>query len=235
MKQFFKKLGYWFLNQLKEYGGRVALFTIFFVMFTLIISSIVADFIADRHKEQYHKYTNYEVYIETNQLRYDSLLLTLADAVDEYILKASNGASSLSGLVVAKQCLDYDIDICFVLAQGEQESHFGTQGIARKTNSVFNVFAFDGHEYNQINRNGKYAHPNDCVEPYIKLLKRDYLVNGKTEYDLLHKYVNKNGDRYASSTTYEQSLSDNMARIKSTTEIDAIYQLIKKQRLILGM
>lgn len=234
MKHFFKKISLWIWGQLKEHGGKVFLFTWFFIMFIITILA-VAQFISDKHKEQYHKYTNYEVYEEINQLRYDSLLLALSDAVDTYIAKVSNGMSALSGLVVVKRCIEYDVDICFVLAQGEQESHFGTQGLARKTNSVFNVFAFDGHEYNQINHNGKYSHPNDCVEPYLRLLKRDYLVNGKTEYDLLNKYVNKNGARYASAATYEQSLTDNITKIKNSTEIDTLYQLIKKQQLILGM
>ena len=183
---------------------------------------------------RYHAYSSYEIFQETNVLRYDSLKLQLSNEVDKYIAQVSGNSSALNGLVVVDRCIENDIDICFVLAQGEQESHFGTQGLARKTNSVFNVYAFDGHDYNKINRNGKYNHPNDCVEPYIALLKRDYLVDGKTEYDMLHKYVNKNGARYASSENYEQSLLDKMTKIKLNTEIDNLYQSLRRQKLILG-
>jgi hypothetical protein len=108
-------------------------------------------------------------------------------------------------------------------------------GLARKTNSVFNVFAFDGHDYNKINANGKYAHPNDCVGPYIRLLKNDYLVNGKTEYDMLVKYVNKDGKRYATNEQYENNLLNKMTKIKTVTPIDSTYQELKKQALILGI
>lgn len=234
MKDFFKRIGAWLWRETKQYAGRMFLFTIFFIGFTLVVLAI-AHAISDKHKDAYRQYTSYEVYQEESRLRYDSLLLELSNEIDTYISNVSNGASSLSGFVVATQCIEYDIDVCFVLAQGEQESHFGTQGVARKTNSVFNVFAFDGHSYNKINANGKYNHPNDCVEPYLKLLKRDYLVDGKTEFDLLHKYVNKNGARYASAESYEGSLCNKMNKIKSETRIDALCGAIKKQRLIIGL
>jgi len=185
-------------------------------------------------RDRYRHYTSFEIYQETNKLIYDSIKLSLVDEVDNYIANVAK-TSALNGLVVVNKCLEYDVDICFVLAQGEQESHFGTQGLARKTNSVFNVFAFDGHDYNMINSNGKYTHPNDCVEPYLKLLKRDYLVDGKTEYDMLKKYVNKHGQRYASSPEYEKILFDKVNKIRTNTNIDITYQELKKQALIIGM
>lgn len=234
MRNFFNRIIGWLWIEIKQYAGRVLLFFLFSLAFFLFILFTIS-FTKEKYKDVYHEYTSYEIYQEESRLRYDSLLLELSNEINTYISKVSNGASSLSGLVVATQCLEYDIDICFVLAQGEQESHFGTQGIARKTNSVFNVFAFDGHSYNKINSNGKYNHPNDCVEPYLKLLKRDYLADGKTEFDLLHKYVNKNGARYASAESYEDSLCNKMNKIKSETRIDALCGAIKKQRLIIGL
>jgi hypothetical protein len=60
-------------------------------------------------------------------------------------------------------------------------------------------------------------------------------VDGKTEFDLLNNYVNKNGARYASSDSYEDSLCSKMNKIKSETRIDALYCAIKKQRLIIGL
>lgn len=228
-----KAIGIWMLDAIKKYSKQA--FVIIAMLF--LVGSLYSFVrIAFEHAgyDKYHFYSSYEIFQETNHLRYDSLKLQLSNEVDKYIAQVSGNSSALNGLVVVDRCIENDIDICFVLAQGEQESHFGTQGLARKTNSVFNVYAFDGHDYNKINSNGKYNHPNDCVEPYIALLKRDYLVDGKTEYDMLHKYVNKNGARYASAETYEQSLLDKMTKIKSNTEIDNLYQSLRRQKLIIG-
>jgi len=185
-------------------------------------------------REKYHHYTTYEIYISQNKLIFDSLKWSLVQQIDDYIISVAP-SSSLNGLVLLNNCLKYDIDICFVLSQAEVESHFGTAGIARKTNSVFNVFAFDGHSYNKINKNGKYRHPNDCVDPYMRLIKQDYLVGEKTEYDLLNNYVNKNGKRYASSEDYEHILYDKIVKIKNSTNIYNTYQMLLKQKLIIEM
>lgn len=205
-------------------------------MFLLVVFGIfgIIKTIEAASRDRYRHYTSFEIYQETNKLIYDSIKLSLVDKVDNYIADVAK-TSALNGLVIVNNCLEYDIDICFVLAQGEQESHFGTKGIARKTNSVFNVFAFDGHDYNRINKDGKYSHPNDCVEPYLKLLKRDYLVDGKTEYDMFKKYVNKTGKRYASDPEYEKTLFDKFNKIRNNTDIDITYQELKKQALIIGM
>lgn len=185
-------------------------------------------------EDKYHSYTRYEIYTEMNQLTYDSLKAVLVEQVNSYI-QQSAPTSALDGLVVVNKCIDYDIDICFVLAQGEIESHFGTKGLARKTNSVFNVYAYDDKKLHEINKNGKYKHPDDSVEPYIKLLKREYLVENKTEYDMLKKYVNYRGNRYASALDYEQKLSSKIEKIQQTTDIGNTYQMLKKQAYILGV
>jgi len=228
MKNFFEKIKTFWNGVGEDYKA------LFFIIIWLILIYAIIIYPKFNVKNGYHKHTTYEIYNETNKLIHDSIKLALLNEVDGYVQKTAP-SSSLSGLVIINACLKNDIDICFVLSQAEQESHFGTTGLARKTNSVFNVFAFDGHDYNAINSNGKYAHPNDCVEPYIKLLKRDYLVNGKTEYDMLDKYVNKHGKRYASSETYEAALQKNFSRIKTTTRIDSLSQELHKYRLILGM
>ena len=233
MKETLKNIGKWMWNAIKTYGERS--FAFITILFAFIITlGMFSAYVINSNYIKYHFYSSYEIFEETNTLRYDSMKLVLANEVDRYIAQASNNISALNGIVIVDNCINNDIDICFVLAQGEQESHFGTQGLARKTNSVFNVFAFDGHDYNAINKNGKYDHPNDCVAPYIALLKRDYLVDGKTEYDMLHKYVNKNGARYASAENYEQSLIDKITKIKTSTEIDVLYQSLRRQKLILG-
>ena len=69
-----------------------------------------------------------------------------------------------------------------------------------------------------------------------ELLKNDYLVNGKTEYDLMDgEYVNKHGKRYASSETYEKSLLTKYTKIRQTTKIDSLSQETNKYKLFLGL
>lgn len=177
------------------------------------------------------------LYVQTcvHTLKYNAAKLELVNEVDNYI-KSVASQSSLDGYVIVEECLNNSIDICFVLAQGESESHFGTAGLARRTNSVFNVYAFDGHSHDQISEKGKYKHPNYSVAPYIELLKNDYLVNGKTEYDLMDgEYVNKHGKRYASSETYEKALLTKYTKIRQSTKIDSLSQETNKYKLFLGL
>ena len=64
-------------------------------------------------------------------------------------------------------------------------------------------------------RNGfGFDHPDDSVEPYLKVLINDYLVNGKTEYDLMNNYVNYLNIRYASDIRYEYMLRSVYNKIK---------------------
>ena len=143
----------------------------------------------------------------------------LVNEVDTYIQRIAP-TSKLEGKVVVDMCLKYDIDIIFVLAQGQAESHFGTTGTARKTNSVFNVGAYNGHSASkQISNGFGFKHPNDSVEPYILLLMDYYLVN-KTTNDLLYNYVNIYNMRYASNLAYEKFLRSIYNTINKKTNIN---------------
>jgi hypothetical protein len=66
------------------------------------------------------------------------------------------------------------------------------------------------------------------------LLTSRYLIDGKTEEDLLENFVDKNGSRYASSTNYEQLLSAQWKIITETTNITSKYEVYKKYKLKLG-
>ena len=117
-------------NFIKNHTGIVCLlvFIIVFVVCSCIFSAVIDRAI---ERDKYHSYTRYEIYTEMNQLTYDSLKSVLVEQVNSYI-QQSAPTSALDGLVVVNNCIDYDIDICFVLAQGEIESHFGTKGRATK-------------------------------------------------------------------------------------------------------
>ena len=169
---------------------------------------------------------------QEHQLQYYAAKEALVEEVDNYIHEVAPN-SALTGLAIVNGCEKYNIDVIFVLAQGQQESHFGTMGIAAKTNSVFNVLAYDGRSAADMNKKGHgYSHPDLSVEPYLELLINNYLVDGKTEKDLLHNYVNVNGDRYASCTNYEDLLSGLYIKIDSTTDITEKYKRFRKCKII---
>ena len=214
----------------------------FIVLFGVLMGILIVSHLsisiyksyANNHKEEL-LYSPLYVQNCMYTLKYNAAKLELVNEVDNYI-KSVASQSSLDGYVIVEECMNSGIDICFVLAQGENESHFGTTGLARKTNSVFNVYAFDGQSHEQISEKGKYKHPNYSVAPYIELLKKDYLVDGKTEYDLMDgQYVNKNGARYASSETYEKALLAKFMKIKQNTKIDSLYNETNKYKLFLGL
>jgi hypothetical protein len=120
--------------------------------------------------------------------------------------------SKLSADTLVKKCLKHDLDICFALAQGHLESHFGTKGLATQTNSVFNVGAYD---------NGvivcTYKNVNESIEPYVNLLKNMYIKNNIDS--LFRNYVNKNGYRYAKSDKYEKCMCVIYSKIITSTNI----------------
>ena len=161
---------------------------------------------------------------EINIIEYtDSVKTQLINEVDTYINTIAL-SSKLDGEIVVDKCCEYNVDIAFVLAQGQIESHFGTTGTARKTNSVFNVGAYDGYSAAKQRANGfGFSHPNESVEPYLILLTNKYLVNGKTINDLMHVYVNHLGMRYASDTRYEYMLRSVYNKINSKTNINSLY------------
>lgn len=133
------------------------------------------------------------------------------DAVENYMTFAlsnlgySRESTKLSAEALVDASYKYSFDLPLLMAVAHQESCFGATPRAKRTNSVFSVGSYD---------NGKnvatYAHPNDSVESYIKLLNSDYLINGKTINDLLQpgSFVNKNGHRYASDNKYESNLKN---------------------------
>ena len=125
-------------------------------------------------------------------------------------------------------CEKYNIDIVFVMAQAQIESHFGTTGTAAKTNSVFNVGAYNGHSAaTQISRGYGYRDPNDSIEPYLILLTKNYLVNGKTTNDLMNNFVNKYGKRYASNPNYERFIKAVYNKINKSTGLTSYFETYK--------
>jgi flagellum-specific peptidoglycan hydrolase FlgJ len=148
----------------------------------------------------------------------------LAIEVDNYISSVAPKAN-IDAFLMADLCWQYGVDIRFVLAQGQIESHFATKGTAARTLSIFNVGAYDGHSASRQRRNGfGYSDPNDSIEPYLQLITNEYMVNGKTEIDLMQNYVNRLGMRYASNPRYERMLRSVYKRISNKPAFSIAYE-----------
>ena len=157
-----------------------------------------------------------------------------AAEVHDYITGVAPSAE-INPYILIDLCTEYNVDVAFVLAQGQIESHFATKGTARRTNSIFNVGAYDGHSANRQCRNGfGFEDPNDSIEPYLMLLTSDYLVNGKTINDLMKNYVNKLGMRYASNLKYESQLRSVYNRIYCNPRFKTAYEEYKNRYSEIG-
>ena len=154
---------------------------------------------------------------------YEEARNQLAIEVDNYISSVAPKAN-IDPYLMIDLCAEYDVDIRFVMAQGQVESHFATKGTAARTLSIFNVGAYDGHSASRQRRNGfGFSDPNESIEPYLKLITNEYMVNGKTESDLMKNYVNGLGMRYASNPKYESMLRSVYKRISNTASFSIAY------------
>lgn len=148
----------------------------------------------------------------------DSIYNAKVKAVDEYMKYAldnqgfSAQSTRLDAETLVRACDSSGFDLPFVMAAAHLESCFGATRRAQLTNSVFSEGCWDNGK-NKV----RYSDPNESVYGYIDLLKRSYLVNGKTLKDLLipGKFVNGLGKRYASDKNYERKLKNVRNRIIS--------------------
>lgn len=198
------------------------------VCFLICISvsfSVVTDIIhntkENKNQTQLNNASKDEIRIQTDKLL--KARNELAIEVNNYI-KSVAPQSQIDPFLMVDLCWKYNVDLAFVMAQGQLESHYATAGTAKKTNSIFNVGAYDGHSASRQQRNGfGFDDPNDSIEPFLILLTTDYLVNGKTTNDLMKRYTNYLGMRYASNTKYEVALSSVYRKITTKPEFSIAY------------
>lgn len=177
------------------------------------------------HIERYDKYTYAYDCIKEAEITYWDYKCALVNEVQKYIEQIAP-SSNLRGYAIVEECEKYDVDICFVLAQGEVESAFGTKGIASKLNCVFNVGIYDNKTAEQVEDKYRFEYPNESIEPYLKLLTTKYLVN-KLEHDLMLKFIDINGNRYASDKDYEIKVSSKYKFICENTKIHEYHDMMK--------
>ena len=212
------------LNYTNNSAGKVFGFIFALILFAIMLGLLT--FQLSKPKSDFW----YAIYQERTELKYWSSKDSLVAAIDNYIITTAP-ESTVDGLFLLNKCQEYNVDLVFVLAQATLESNFGTTGMAKKTNSVFNIGAYDGKSIHAISSKYKYENPNLSIDPYLTLLNDSYL-DGKSEEELLSNFVNKHGKRYASYKNYEKELQIIIKRIEDDTDIVKAYsRFLKYQNL----
>lgn len=149
------------------------------------------------------------------EMQKDSLKNAILEEATNYAAAQSPKSSETIPTYIVEMGLEHDIDICFMLSQTHLETSFGTGGIGKTRKSIFGVMKRSFNTY------------EDAIDHYVDMLKTSYLANGKTEEQLLQRYVNKNGYRYGASG-YESHLRRYYDKITSNTRIKDLQQQYKE-------
>ena len=193
-----------------------------------IISFGVHIFDVTKEKHDFKKNYVFEVYRENLELDYYRSKDVLVDVVDSYI-KEIAPSSVMNGITFVNKCDEYNMNLFFVIAQAQIESSFATKGLGQKMNSAFNVKAYDGKGSKYMD---KYDHPDDSIEPYIILVKKNYMGDSKTEMDLMNNYVNFEGKRYATNPDYEEMMLSTYKKL--INRYDKVYDEYLKYKTLSG-
>lgn len=147
----------------------------------------------------------------------DSILFVHVFDYVSQVSKVHSTEKSIIAKTIIDIALENNIDICFILAQGTIETHLGTAGIGRTKKSIFGV----GRTYNSYEA---------CINDYARILKKSYLTRGRTEFDLMKRYVTTGGARYAQNPHYERELKSRHNVILRKTKIHGLQTNVKNLR-----
>lgn len=136
--------------------------------------------------------------------------------VSKYVNSVTSKSNQFIPKYIVQAGLNNDIDICFMLAQTKIETCFGTTGIGRSKRSLFGV----------VSRS--YSNYELAINDWCALLKKSYLVKGRTEQTLMAKYTTAGGARYAANRNYEKELRSAYNDIKQSTNIYSLQQEYKR-------
>ena len=151
--------------------------------------------------------------IDTVQIK-DSLKNELIEEVSRYIKKQAPKSHQFIPKYLVHAGLDNDIDICFMMAQTQIETCYGTTGAGRESarRSMFGIIK------------KRYPNYESAINHYCEVLNKHYLVKGRTEQHLMTKYVTGTGGRYAGNPNYETELRIAYNHIKRTTNVYSLQQ-----------
>lgn len=133
----------------------------------------------------------------------------LIDEVEKYIKTKTNKHHQLIPKYLVLAGLKNDIDICFMMAQTQVETCYGTLGAGREV-SRRSLFGVAIHKYGDYEK---------AINHYCEVLHKYYLKPGKTEQHLMSKYVTNSGARYAENPNYEHDIRTAYNHIKKHTNI----------------
>lgn len=142
----------------------------------------------------------------------DSIAEQLISEVEEYLKKQSPNSHKFISKYLVQAGLNHNIDICFMMAQTQLETNFGTVGVGRESSrrSLFGIAT------------RRYVDYESATNDYCKLLHKHYLRKGRTEKHLMIKYVTHSGARYAGNPNYEAELSRTYKDIVRKTNIQTL-------------
>ena len=147
----------------------------------------------------------------------DSIKNELICEVEQYVFKYFPRTHKNVPTLIVENGLEHDIDILFMMAQTQQETGYGTLGAGRES-SRRSLFGVAVH---------KYANYENAVVDYIRILKKSYLTNGRTEQHLMKRYVTSRGGRYAGDPNYEAILMKTYNNISKQTKIKELQNTYK--------
>lgn len=148
---------------------------------------------------------------------YEHVKDELISEVNKYIQTRTNKAHKFMPKYIVHAGLTHDIDICFMMAQTQIETCYGTMGAGRET-SRRSLFGVALQRYNNY---------EDAIDAYCRLLHKSYIGRGKNEQHLMTKYVTFRGARYAANPRYENELRVAYNHIKKNTHIYNLQQEYK--------
>ena len=162
------------------------------------------------------------VFIELNKINdsiRNSIKVQLIDEVEKHIqintrYSKSSYHKDLPSYLV-EHGLNMNFNICFMMAQTQIETNYGTTGIGRET-SKRSLFGFVSKSYQNY---------NDAIINYITIIKKNYLGDKKTEMHLLKSYKTLGGYRYASDVNYEAKLTKAYNYLTQNTNIQNLQNL----------
>lgn len=160
-----------------------------------------------------------DINIETPVINkeYDSTYAAVLKATANYINKQAPKAHNDLPKYLLDAALEYDIDLCFMMAQTQLETNFGTLGAGREKSrrSLFGVYT------------KKYTSYEYAIDDWCNLLHKSYLGKGRTEEHLMNSYTSHSGKRYAKNPSYEISLKSTYKSIVKSTGLKQMQTELK--------
>lgn len=184
---------------------------------SVILGAVSRLDINDAEKHALEQMVNTEMVQDNTEKQNDSIHQQKIEACKAYMEWAMKNqgydwsTTKLTPEAIVNICEENNFSIPFTMAIANLESCFGQTPRSKRTNSVFSVGSYD---------NGKnvctYSTPDESIAPFINLIKKDYLQDGKKTLDDLlvaNQFVNMNGHRYAKNPKYEGQIKNIMNRI----------------------